>query len=687
MKKMMLMAGCLLAAAIVQAQTLKVAVGSVAYAIPAAQAGEMLYTQGTSVSIMDKVYTLSDIDSMYVDNSTVDDATVTVAYNGSSAAVTIPGALAQYLTVAVNGAHVAIIQHADLATEISYNLSGTSTAGSFYMDGDYKATVVMNNLSLTNPDSAAVNIENGKRIAMQIEGTNTLVDGANGAQKACLMINGHSEFTGSGSLSLTGNTKHALWGDEYVQLKKTFTGTITVVSSVKDGFSINQYFKMNNGTVTMKAPGDDGIQVETTGEAEDEDNGQVMIKGGTLNLNITADGAKGIKCDSLMTVSDDDGFSTTLNITTATSAYAAKGLKSGTDMNITGGTFTITTTGKGEWDSDDSEASACAALKADGNMTISGGTFTLTATGSGGKGLNVDGILTISGGTCTIKTSGGVYYNNGTTESTNYNSNNSNVNSSYTSSPKGIKVDGDIVISGGAVNVTTTGYNAEGIESKAKLYIKDGTVEVNAYDDAINSASDMYIQGGKVYVSATNNDGLDANGNMYIQGGTIVAYGTTTPECGIDANEEGGYSVKITGGTLIGIGGGTSYPNSNGTTQPSIVYSGTVANGTSIALNSSDGTNILGFTMSRSYNNSVVILITSPSLTQGSSYTLYTGSTVSGDAWHGLYTPATVSTIGTTAGTVSSLSTPYSSIGTSGGGGQPGGGGGQPGGGGGGGPR
>ncbi len=681
MKKLILLIFSLFSATLMQAQTLKVAIGEVTYAIPAAEAGNMLYSSGSTVTILNKTYTLSEIDSMYVDNSSVDDAAVNVTYSGSTAKVTIPGALAQYLTVATSGAHVSIMQSASLASEINYTLTGSSTAGSFYMDGDYKATLTLNNVSLTNPDSAAINIENGKRIAVDIEGTNALVDGTSGSQKACFMINGHSEFTGSGTLALTGKTKHALWGDEYVQLKKTFTGTITVVSSVKDGFSINQYFKMNNGTVIMTAPGDDGIQVETTGEATDANNGQIMINGGTLNINVAADGAKGIRCDSLMTITDDDGYHTTINITTATTAYAGKGLKSGTDMNITGGTFTITTNGKGEWDSDDKAASACAALKADRNMTISGGTFTLTATGSGGKGINADGVLTISGGTMTIKTTGGLYYNNGTTENTNYTGNTDNVSSSYTSSPKGMKVDGNVIISGGTISVKTSGYNAEGIESKAELYIKDGTVEVEAYDDAINSSSNMYIQGGKIYVSATNNDGLDANGNMYIQGGTVVAYGTTSPECGIDANEEGGYSVKITGGTLIGIGGGTSYPNSSGTTQPSIAYSGTVSSGTSIALNGSDGTNILGFTMGRSYSGSVVILMTSPSLTAGSSYTLYTGSTISGDSWHGLYAPATVSSTGTSAGTVSSLSSPYSSIGTGGGGGQPGGGpGGGPGG-------
>jgi hypothetical protein len=54
----------------------------------------------------------------------------------------------QYLSeVSVNGAHVAIVQRDDLASEITYTLSGTSANGSFYMDGSYKASLVLSDLT------------------------------------------------------------------------------------------------------------------------------------------------------------------------------------------------------------------------------------------------------------------------------------------------------------------------------------------------------------------------------------------------------------------------------------------------------------------------------------------------------------------------------------------------------------
>jgi len=49
------------------------------------------------------------------------------------------------------------------------------------------------------------------------------------------------------------------------------------------------------------------------------------------------------------------------------------------------------------------------------------------------------GEMTISDGTITVVTSGGLYYNNGTTENTNYTGDTDNVSSDYYSSPKGIK--------------------------------------------------------------------------------------------------------------------------------------------------------------------------------------------------------------------------------------------------------
>ncbi|MGI6223901.1 MAG: carbohydrate-binding domain-containing protein [Prevotella sp.] len=621
------------------AQTLNVVVGNVTYAVPSSQAGDMIYSDGSTLTILNKVFSISDIDRIYVDNSTVTDDAVTVTYSSSSASVVVAGNVMQYLTVNVSGANVSIMQSSDLAQEVNYTLTGTSTDGSFYMDGSYKATLTLSDLTLTSADSAAINIANGKRIAVVLEGTNTLTDGADGEQDACLMVNGHSEWTGSGSLTINGNAKHGFWADEYVLLDDTFTGSLIINSAAKDGMNINQYFQMDNGTVTVTGTGDDGIQVSASDDSTDENNGQVLLNGGTLNVTISAEDVKAVKCDSSMTITDDAGYNTTVNITCESTAYAAKGLKSGGDMTITGGTFTISTAGKGVWDEDDSSASACAALKSDGDMNISGGTFQLTATGSGGKGINVDGTLDISGGDFTISTSGGLYYNDGTNENSNYTGDTDNISDDYTSSPKGIKVDGNVTISGGTIDVTTTGNNGEGIESKAVMTISDGTITVNSYDDGLNSSSHLYISGGTVTVVAANNDGIDANGNIYISGGTVAAYGASGAECGIDAAE--GYGIYITGGTVLGVGGSSSTPSSTTNSQAYVNTNASVSASSTITLKSGS-TTLASFTVPSSYNGSSTgggmgggmgggngssIMISAPGMTSGSSYTLTTGST------------------------------------------------------------
>ena len=531
-----------------RAQTLNVKVGSVTYQFPASQTGEMTYANGETVTIMGKTFALADINSMTVDETSVADGTIGVSYNGTSATVTVAGNVAQYVTPTVSGAHVSIAQSDDLAEEITYTLSGTSSDGEFYMSGSYKATIEFNGLTLTNTtpvySGAAVHIQNGKRIKVKIVTgtTNTLSDASTGSQKGCLYIKGHAEFAQKGTLNVVGNVKHGIKTGEYMTLKNA---TINVTSAVGDGISCAEYFLMESGTINISGTQDDGIQCDLDGDAstgettdhEDEDTGNVYLEGGTINMTVTAAAAKGIKADG--------------------------------DMRISDGDITVKTTGGGAWDSDEKKTKASSCLSADGNTVISGGTLSLTSTGAGGKGINGDGTFTATGGTMTIKTSGNavVASSSGTLSTISSSQQLDRYGSDYKSSPKGIKIDGAILISDQAViSITTTGAGGEGIESKTGINITGGQVTVNAADDAINAsyndatkgtsgAGDLTISGGYVYARSTGNDGIDANGNVYIKGGLVYAIGTSSPEVGIDANSEEQKKLYLTGGTIIAIGG------------------------------------------------------------------------------------------------------------------------------------
>ena len=550
MKKVYVFLMALMLTIAATAQTLNVKVGSVVYQFPASQAGDMTYSDGTTLTIMGKAFTLSDISSMTIDNTEVTDNSIGVAYDGSSALVTVAGNVAQCVTPTVSGAHVSIAQSDDVAEEITYTLSGTSMDGEFYMSGSYKATVELNGLTLTNVtpvySGAAVHIQNGKRIKMKVVTgtTNTLVDAAGGSQKGCLYIKGHAEFAQKGTLNITGNVKHGIKTGEYITLKNA---TINVLSAVGDGINCEQFFQMTSGAINIQGVGDDGIQCDVedtaTGETtdhEDEDSGNVYIEDGTLTVNVTADAAKGVKCEG--------------------------------DMRISGGNITVKTSGGGVWDSTKLKTKASACLGSDGAMTISGGTLSLTSTGAGGKGLNVDGALYMKGGTTTISTSGNavVASSTGTLSVVTSSQQLDRYESDYKSSPKGIKVDGAITISDDAViYVTTTGAGGEGIESKTSITITGGQTTVNASDDGINASyntstggsGDLIISGGYVFSRSTGNDGIDANGNCYIKGGLVYAIGTGSPEKSIDANTEQGKKLYITGGTIIAVGdleGGSS---------------------------------------------------------------------------------------------------------------------------------
>ena len=520
------------------AQTLNVKVGSVVYQFPAAQTGEMTYADGETVTIMGKTFSLSDIDEMTVDDTEVTANLVDIAYStGGSAVVTVAGNVAQYVTPTISGNHVTIAQTNTDAVdddEITYQLSGTTADGEFALDGSYKCTVSLAGVSLTNPSGPAINISNKKRIQISAKnGTvNTLTDGAdaNEGWKGCIYSKGQIQLQGKGSLTVNGNTKHAIKSGDYVTVKNL---TLTVKSTAGDGISCNKYFVMNSGDVTISA-GDDGIQCDleddddVTGETtdhEDENSGNIYIQGGTLNINTSAVGSKGVKAVGTLYINES---STTTNITVTNSG--------GVDAS----------------DASDLVASAC--LKADTAIDISGGTLTLTNSGQGGRAINSDGTLNISGGHIIAQAQG-----------TNYGSSSgqggfrpggwggSSSSSSSHKYAKGVKADGDITITGGTVNVYSKSH--EGLESKGTITISGGQVYVQASDDAINAASHMTVSGGYVCGYSTGNDGLDSNGNMYVKGGLVYAICSGSPEVAFDANTEGGYKLYVEGGTIIAIGG------------------------------------------------------------------------------------------------------------------------------------
>jgi len=622
-KKIYALVAVLLLTVVATAQTLNVHVGNVTYQFPASRCGEMTYTGGTTLTILNKAFTLSDISSITVDDTEVTDNLVQVAYSGTSATVTVAGNVAQYVEPTVSGAYVSIAQSNTEAIdndETTYQLSGTTTNGQFALSGSYKCTVMLAGVNLTCSSDAAINITNSKRIQISAkkETSNTLTDGANGSQKACLYSKGQLQLQGNGTLTVVGKTKHGIKSGDYITLKNL---TLNITSAVGDGISCNEYFQMKSGTVTIKGVGDDGIQCDldgdtSTGETDahdDEDSGNIYLEGGTL--------------------------------TVTTTAAASKGVKAAGDMRISNGEINVTTTGNGTYDIEEKDAKGCAGLDADGDMTINGGTLTLKSSGTGGKGIKADGTLTINGGTINATASGSNY---------SY--------SSYSASAKAIKAgtrtevasvqayesgvpegpggpggpggggghnnknytySGGIVINGGTIIAIAKSHEA--IESKSTIEITDGYIYAESSDDAINSASDFTISGGYVMGNSIGNDGLDANGNFYIKGGNIFAVASRQPEVGIDANTEGGFKLYITGGNVAAIGGLENGSSLSGVTSKSSSYS----KGSWYSFKSGSTTKFYFKVPSNSSMGSSMTIVSS------SSPSVSTASSVTSNIWNG----------------------------------------------------
>lgn len=615
MKKIMISAMMLGAIAnLSSAQSLHITEGNVTYKFSSEQTGVMEFANGESLTVQGHTFTLGNISPLRIsDEDAISDNLVEIAYGTGSASVTVAGNIAQYVDVKVEGSYVTVTQSSevgdDTCGEITYRLSGISSDGQFKLEGSYKASIELAGLTLHCEQGAPIDIQIGKRVAMRVaEGSvNTLTDSASGSQKGCISCKGHLEFKQKGTLYVTGNKSHAIYAKEYIEVKNT---NIYILNAAKDGINCSQYFLIESGLIDIAASGDDGIQVafkdDTNREAEDT--GTFTMSGGKLNINTTAAAAKCIKADG--------------------------------DVVIKKGEINATTSAPGLWDADKLKTKASSCIGADGMVSISGGTLILKASGGGGKGISCDGELLIEGGEIDIETTGGVLaYTNGTVNQ-NYTGNTDNLNSDYKSSPKGIKCDSNLTISGGTLTISTKGNGGEGIESKAILTIAGGTLKIRAKDDGINSSGTMYITGGDIEVISTGNDGIDSNADIYISGGILRAFGASSPECGIDVNSP--YAVYITGGYILAAGGANAAPTKSTSTQAYVLPGVKVAAGTIVSIGTASET-YYEFEIPADYTGSAGgrgpggqggwggtsgngLLISTPELVSGTTYTIHYGS-------------------------------------------------------------
>lgn len=353
---------------------------------------------GSILQVAGKQYTTASIDSITMVH------VITVSYKGEQATVDTDNAPG--VTYTVDGANVNIVS-TNVAQELETVLQGQSNNGSLTYTGPLKCKFTLNGLNLTSTQGAAIDIQCGKRVDLILaDGTqNTLTDATGGLQKAALYCKGHLEVEGSGSLTVSGNTRHAIASKEYLQLKKT-TGNIIIQKAVGDAIHVGQYLLMNGGNITIdENTACDGIQVETmllsdnlTPDPSKEENGKIFIKGGTINAVIAHEDFKGIKND------EGDVFISGGTINIKANGNGSRGIQTDGNMTISAesGATNIRIEANGARCTaaeDASDPHRCMGIKVEKNLTVTGGTTTVTNTGKKARGIKVNGTYTKRSGT------------------------------------------------------------------------------------------------------------------------------------------------------------------------------------------------------------------------------------------------------------------------------------------------
>jgi hypothetical protein len=570
----------------------------------------------------------------------------TIGGNNNAAVVEGVGAA---VSITLTGSDVPII------------LQGASENGSVTISGDQDFVLYLNGVSLTYTGDVISYEGSGKMNLSLVNGTqNRLVEAKGADAHAALYSKGAISVSGEGTLYLRSYVDHAIKTKAFSQT----SGSIIISDSANDGLNAKTV-DITGGSYTSRSTGD-GIQ-------GDDD---VTITGGTLTIVTPAQDvngnvitkAQGIKSDACVVIGTkgaSDNSAPSLDITVY--GDGSKCISSDGTVTVYSGTLNLKTAGNGFWDDNDDDVNAisktdadytssCSGIKADGDtdgdgvmsaaelaadaLTIAGGDITVVSTGTGGRGISTDASLLISGGKLQVSTSGTTYTSTiadpsaatgmGAMDSDRY----------YDKKCKGLKSDNDITINGGTIIVHTYTDGSEGIEGEYHITINGGTLECTTYDDAINASGgdsgtegEIAIHGGYVYCNAGHNDGIDSNGTITVTGGCIVSCGASGAEEGFDCDNN---NFTITGGTLVGLGGSASKPtdtDGQSALECNFTYAST------IDISAANGGDNFIFEVPDKYSGTVCMIYSSPLMTKGTTYTVTTGGTISGgtEQWHGIY--------------------------------------------------
>lgn len=528
-------------------------------------------------------------------------------------------------TVQGNGA-VSDGANVTVTEEGVYLLSGSVQNGSLTVAApeDAKVQLVFCGLSLTCADGPALYVRSADKVFCTLADVteNRIADGVSytytdgeTTPDAAIFSRADLTINGSGTLTVTGNTKHGIVSKDDLII----TGGTLFVTAPNVALNGKDCVKIGGGTMELTA-GSDGIRSDCD---TDPSRGYVYIQSGNIRITAESDTIQAqtsiILEDGTLDLCAGNGAQNGQTHTDAwdrgpgqmqssqeNTAPSAKGLKAGGNIQLAGGTVTADT------------ADDC--IHANGSVQISGGSFTLR---SGDDGIHADTSLNITEGTV-------------------------NILQSY----EGLE-SASICISGGNVSVTASddGINAAGGTDASALGGRPGQ------GNFASSSGDIVISGGYLVIDASG-DGIDSNGTLTVSGGITLVSGPTD-----NANGALDYqtSATVTGGILIALGSqGMSQNFSEAQNQGALIYAFSAqTGGTSFALQDENGRAVVSFTPNKAYQSAVV---TAPGIQDGGTYTLVAGGTVENTDQNGFAQDAVIQG-GSVLATVTMSGNLYGSVG------------------------
>lgn len=510
-----------------------------------------------------------------------------------------------------------------------YTLTGNLNDGQIIVDaGDNdKVKLILNGVDINCSNSAPIYVVNADKTVIDLKdgSNNTITDGENyvfedtSSEEPNSAIYSKDDLiiSGNGTLTVNGNYNNGIVSKDDLKI----TGGNVTVTAVKYGIKGKDSVRIKDGNIKVIAGGD-GIKTDNSKETE---KGYIYIAGGTIDITSEQDG---IQADTTVLIKDGD-----IKITSG--GGSEKAVSKNNNKDFGGKGFMMKPDGEGMTPPDMDENSQNRGeppTKPDGDaseMQNMGEPPTKPDMNENSQ----------NGGTNPQGEAPTDMPNN---QNTSTSEEDVSTDTEETASTKGIKAgtnitieNGTITINDGEIHIVSSDDGLNAAEKNSSVSTKTpGKNDFNSSSNAI-----LNINGGYVYVDASG-DGVDSNGSIKMTGGTVIVNGPTDSGNGaLDYDGE----FNMTGGLLVVAGSiGMAQAPSTSSTQYSmnIGLSSVQEAKTLINISDKDGNSILTFAPSKQYQS---VVVCSPDLKKGTTYTVSTGGTSTGEEKDGLYSNGTYS--------------------------------------------